>query len=111
MTGSTTIWVRSQFIAFHRWKDAPIEVAFLRQWHRHVFHVQLELNVNHLERAVEFFMLKEELNKLLSTWENGCWEYSCETFATYIAQHFQENYDVRCVSVSEDNENGACVYA
>jgi hypothetical protein len=33
------IQVRTSFVGVHQWKDAPDEVAFLRNLHRHVFKV------------------------------------------------------------------------
>lgn len=102
----TTVWVTTRFIGFHRWKDAPDEVAFLREWHRHVFHVRLEVPVRHDNRDVEFLLLKQKLENYISdTYSTRKFEYSCEQIANNLLVQFQ----ARECQVSEDGENGATV--
>lgn len=99
-----TVWVTSSFTGFHCWKDAPEKTEFLRNWHRHIFHVKLGVQVNHGDREVEFFDLKERLDSFLQT--NYHLEYfyeSCEQIAEQIINRFQASF----VEVSEDGENGA----
>lgn len=100
-----TVFCTTQFEGFHRWPDAPDEVAFLRERHRHIFHVRLEVEVNHDDRNIEFILLKRRLDEHIagnlrrvntSTW-------SCETWARDIAEAF----DAVRVEVSEDGENGS----
>lgn len=108
-TSLTIIWVRTQFVAFHRWPEAPNEVAFLRDFHRHVFHVELSVVVGHDDREVEFFTLKKALDEVLCLHFEGTYSRkSCEQFAKDIAGWF--NYlTVGKITVSEDGENGATV--
>lgn len=108
----TYVWVTSHFAGFHRWKDAPEKVAFLRDWHRHVFHVKLSVCVSHANREVEFFILKEKLDNVLQTeFNQQRFELSCESIALKIIELMQvdEDIDVASCEVSEDNENGATV--
>lgn len=113
-TLTTMVWVRSQFVGFHRWKDAPDEVAFLRDWHRHIFYVRMGVQVCGLNREQEFFTLKGKLDLYLNSvfvnhgsLKNNRFEYSCEQ----IAHMIQKTFDAMLVEVSEDGENGATVFA
>lgn len=100
------VWVRSTFEAFHRWVDAPADVAFLRNYHRHLFHIKVGMEVTHLNRSIEFFQFKRKLDIFLSEeYESQCMEKSCEMIATEILTHF----DAFFVEASEDNENGATI--
>jgi hypothetical protein len=100
------IVVKTQFVAFHRYKDAPEVVRFLREWHRHVFHVELYLDVD-VSRQLEFFMVKETLNEFLkANYEDRFFEFSCEEIAEDILFYFHQAREAR---VYEDNENGAVV--
>lgn len=103
----TTVFVTTKFMAYHRWKDAPPEVSFLRYWHRHLFHVRVDVPVSHGNRDVEFFTLKEKLQQhLRDVWEGTRFEFSCEQIADALLAKF----DAFKVEVSEDGENGATVY-
>ena len=111
---STQVLVRTQFEGFHFWKDAPNEVAFLRDLHRHMFHVEVLMTVEHSDRAVEIIMLKRYVDKICSSLteiikQNGL---SCEDIAHHIAKKVIEKYipDICIVQVLEDNENGGTVY-
>jgi len=109
------VYVRTTFEGYHRWADAPEAVAFLRHWHRHLFHVQLDVHVEHNDRDVEFFILQRELNRFIDdTFQPQGpmrFEFSCEMIAEQIIAHFHEKleYKVHSCEVSEDGENGAVV--
>lgn len=104
-----SITVSNQFIAFHRWDEAPDEVAFLRQWHRHVFKVRTTVEVSHANRQEEFFIVQRAVQELIDGLEGQYVLYSCEQIAELIAQHMQgvKGYILREVAVSEDGENEA----
>jgi hypothetical protein len=102
----TMVWVRTQFTGFHRWKDAPDEVAFLRDWHRHVFHVRLGMQVTELDREVEFFQLKAKVDSYLAAYDGFRFEMSCEQLAALL----QRDFGAVLVEVSEDGECGATVF-
>lgn len=106
----TTVFFTLQFEGFHCWAKCPIEeVSFLRDRHRHMFHVRGEKQVFHDDRDVEFIMLKNEvaayLAQLYPKGEMG--STSCEM----VAEHLLEVFDLVSCEVSEDGENGAVAYA
>ena len=100
------VWITTDFTAFHRWEDAPEEVQFLREWHRHLFKVKVELKVTHSDRDVEFLILKRKVDQYINLWfAHSKFEYSCE----HIAESLLDHFDAYSVTVSEDGENGATV--
>lgn len=109
---ATRVFVRTGFTGFHRWPEAPTEVAFLRNLHRHVFFVELIVNVT-ADRQVEFYLLQAELNKVCAQIILPALAkdqtLSCESMATMIFSHFSKTYLVYRVQISEDNENGAYI--
>lgn len=108
-----SIVVRSQFVAFHRWKDAPDVVAFLRDYHRHVFKVEVHLAVTHADRQLEFFIVQRDLNDiLLHNFEGTRFEASCECVARSIMEKmeaYKAYTSIFKVVVSEDGENDGVV--
>ena len=108
MTGDKTmaVWVKTSFTGFHRWKDASAEVAYLRDWHRHVFHVRVMVEVTHDNRDVEFHLLKGKVDQYLKEdYADQHFEASCEQ----IAVNLLDRFNAALVEVSEDGENGATV--
>lgn len=107
------IIVRGQFEFCHRYADAPEEVAYLRNLHRHMFNYEVELEVFHDDRELEFIMVKHMIESYL----NDCKSFwldttSCEQMAKFIGSHLRNLYGFErdlSVSVFEDNENGAKV--
>lgn len=117
---SMTTTIRTQFEGIHRYPDAPDEVSFLRYPHRHMFHVDVELDVFDDDREIEFIMVKHKLNKWLDSHKdlNGVIQMgstSCEQMAKQVIA-FVDTIILsglpRCVIVTvwEDNENGATAY-
>jgi hypothetical protein len=113
----TAIVVRTQFEGLHHWPEAPDEVAFLRSPHRHVFHVQLELHVEHDDRELEFILVRRALDKYLATFTEVsvagvATRGSCEDIAKLVVDWASEKYGswraLEC-TVTEDGENGARV--
>lgn len=105
------IFVTTRFEGFHRWEDAPEEVAFLRSLHRHIFHVRAEKEVAHDDRQIEFILLKRRIDadiaQIQSSPQKSHETWSCEQWARYlIAREFLSKCEV-----SEDGENGAVVEA
>lgn len=106
-----TVWATTQFEGFHRWPNAPTEVEFLTNRHRHMFHVRVEVEVFHDDRDVEFITLKRQVEDILQD-ELGP-DYhevgSCEMVAEGLADTLERVYDYQVVSVevSEDLENGS----
>ncbi len=114
------IYIQTQFVGYHRWDDAPEEVAFLRNIHRHIFHVKVSVPVKHNNRDIEFFMLKQLIDDFIENHivhpalagdgNMGSCEMIGEQIAIYTHKHYQFKYnDIVSVEVSEDSENGAII--
>jgi hypothetical protein len=101
-----SVIVRTTFQGFHRYKNAPEEVKFLRDWHRHLFYVEVWFKVEGDNREIEFFIAKRHIDVYLQQYRDQQFEYSCEQLAERIlnALRVDQAYKVR---VFEDNENGS----
>ena len=103
-------WIvaKTQVEFIHCWPEAPEEVKFLRDPHRHMLHIECKMSVKHNDRDLEFIMVKRQIEELL---KNKKWELrtSCEDVAEYLIDAIQYCYGKRkvVVSVFEDGENGA----
>lgn len=107
------IIVRGDYEFSHLYADAPEEVAYLRNLHRHMFNYEVELEVYHDDRELEFIMVKHNIEEFIAhRFENWSILTSCEQMAISIGQWLQIKYGFErelTVSVFEDNENGAKV--
>ena len=90
------------------------EVSFLSDPHRHLFKIQLKKRVTHTDRDIEFIIFKRDvLNYLYNNYYfdsqriHDFGSKSCDMIATELLTEFVCEY----VSVFEDGENGAEVYA
>ena len=61
MSKQTSILIKTSFEGFHKYENAPEEVAFLRVLHRHTFNVEVEMETFHNDREIEFIMVQHEL--------------------------------------------------
>ena len=112
-TDNMSVWVTFQVEGTHCYPQALtdpslVDVAFLGHPHRHVFHFEVELSVDHDDRDVEFILLKRELLSLY----NGVMSadsQSCEMMAKKLAAYIDSAYPGKLITikVSEDGENGA----
>ena len=109
MIEQTSIWVTFQKEGIHCYPDAPEEVAYLRQPHRHVFHFKVKTEVFHDDRELEFHMLKNELQALYTDDILKLDYLSCEMMARELAEYIKSKNPDRnfYVDVSEDGECGA----
>lgn len=112
MSKSTHVIVRGQYEGVHQYPEAPEEVAYLRHPHRHLFHYEVEMEVFHDDREIEFILLKHEVDEFV---QHHQWptRVSCEQMATSIGQWIQMAHGFNrylSVSVFEDNENGAKIF-
>lgn len=130
----TSIFVSTQFEGMHCYPNAPQEVAFLVNMHRHMFHVTLQLEVFHNERELEFFLVKRALDAFIKKMTESRFTSditlaaSCETMAEDIMNWVLRTYALEIVlygedtvqerkvivrkvsvEVSEDGENGSIV--
>jgi hypothetical protein len=112
----TFITVRTQFQGIHRYPNASKinpRIAFLEVPHRHLFKVEVTISVSHLDRELEFFLVKWALEEFI---EDGDMNNKiCEMIGTDILdQHLLPLYgDDRYykIIVSEDGESdGVVVY-
>lgn len=127
------IIVKFQAEGIHCFPEAPNEVAYLRQPHRHMFHFEVTLEVFHNDREIEFILLKNELQWEMKQYLNTqrrLWEhprqgeesvlprFSCEDLAEYLAKYINRMYPAKfpngkrrkragAIEVYEDDENGA----
>lgn len=116
MTTKTYIKVRTQFEGWHRYPDAgqiDTRIEFLEHPHRHIFKVEVKISVDHLDRELEFFLVKWDIESFI---KNGSQDHkSCEMIATDILNYLMSNpkygsareYEI---VVSEDGESDGIVH-
>lgn len=108
---STWIFVTFQKEGIHRWPDADKfpGIEFLAHPHRHMFHFEVQMEVYHDDRDVEFIQLKRWLERLFDDGTLELNHKSCEMLSDDLAEKIQERYKGRKlrIIVSEDNENGS----
>lgn len=96
-------------VGFHRWPNAPEEVCFLRNNHRHIFQIKCKLPVGDLDREKEIFIeTKKQQEMLFSEFGNPCLfgSMSCEHIAEYLMEN---NPDMMSCEVLEDGKGGGMV--
>jgi len=107
------IWaiIKTSFEGYHQWVEAPNDVAFLRNIHRHLFYVELWIEQKHTQRDIEYITAKKELNNVCQHERDLSTNQSCEDIATEIKNYYQKKYPDRKIKVYifEDNENGTLV--
>lgn len=105
---SMRVFARTRVEGFHFWKDAPPEVEFLRVRHRHLFGVEVEVEVAHDDRDVEFIIMKREIERYFAEHPIDGPE-SCELIAVRLRDHLaaSRGWRVRRITIDEDGENGA----
>jgi hypothetical protein len=110
---STFIKVRTEFEGFHYYPNAGSidpRIKFLENEHRHMFKVDVKISVTHLDRELEFFLVKWALQEFIQSGNQN--HKSCEMIATDILNnHLLPKYGQRYyeVVVSEDNESDGIV--
>lgn len=111
------IWITTQKEGYHYWRDAPKEVSFLRNVHRHIFHFKVFVEfLNHNDREIEFFLLARDVKQCLSQiWAtnnifdiNKVNPLSCEMMADELYNKLKIKYHDRDIKieVNEDQQNG-----
>ena len=105
--------VKLQIEWIHQREWCPIEqVSFLRDKHRHIFHVKAIKEVFHWDRDIEIIMFKRDIEEYLydKYYYNAgriCLfgNMSCEMIAIELIKKF----DLVSCEILEDNENGSLV--
>lgn len=105
---NTTVETYNEIIGYHCWKNAPDEVAFLRNPHRHRFEIRCWFEVSDDDREIEIFMQERKIKTFLVGKfgeEMNLGYLSCEMLAKMLINEF------KCVScqVLEDGKGGAYV--
>lgn len=110
----TLIKVRTEFEGFHHYPNAGTidpRIEFLQHTHRHIFKVDVTISVSHLDRELEFFLVKWKLQEFIDAGDQN--HKSCEMIATDILEnHLIPSYgDNRFyeIIVSEDGESDGIV--
>lgn len=111
---NTYITVRTEFEGFHFYPNAETidpRIKFLENEHRHMFKVEVTISVTHLDRELEFFLVKWALQEFIKSGNQN--HKSCEMIATDILeQHLIPTYGSNRyydVIVSEDGESDGIV--
>ena len=114
-----TIFVRFQKEGIHKYPAAATDpalatgdeydVSFLATPHRHIFHFEVTVEVEHSDRAIEFIQFKRWLENLYKGGTLALDYKSCEMIAEDLYEVIATRYPDRTIhiEVSEDNENGA----
>lgn len=107
MLGKKFIFITTQFEGFHQYPNAPYEVSFLKNKHRHIFKLKIWISVNHNDRELEFIMFKWFIDKLIQ--KNNFNNMSCEMISDELYEKINKEYPSREVRIelSEDGENGS----
>ncbi len=110
MPSKSKTWIRvyGQFEAIHCWPNAPKSEFYLVHPHRHLFCVELRIEVKHDDRELEFYAVKKWLAETVLNMPKLLTD-SCEMYAKKIATFFEHDYGMGrslVVSVSEDGLEG-----
>ena len=110
----TFIKVRTEFEGFHFYPGAgniDPSIKFLENMHRHIFKVEVKISVNHLDRELEFFLVKWKLNDFVKGGKMN--HKSCEMIATDILNlhliPFYGHDRYYEIVVSEDGESDGII--
>jgi hypothetical protein len=103
---------------FHAWPTAPDRRAYLRDQHRHLFHIRVAVSVEHGDREIEIHDLMDEVRHTIEPFEVGARTHytfgamSCEHLSEYVAMRLASRLDLDFstrridVEVLEDGEAG-----
>lgn len=110
----TCIKVRTDFEGYHFYPgagDIDPRIRFLENEHRHMFKVEVKISVDHLDRELEFFLVKWDLQDYLKN--SNMNHKSCEMIATDILElHLLPKYGKNRyyeIVVSEDGESDGII--
>jgi hypothetical protein len=110
----TFIKIRTEFEGFHYYPNAGSidpRIKFLENEHRHMFKVEVKISVTHLDRELEFFLVKWALQEFIKDGKMN--HKSCEMIATDILEkHLIPAYGSDRyyeIVVSEDGESDGII--
>jgi len=104
------VCVKNSIVMCHAYPHALEKVSFLRNQHRHVFHVQTCIEVHHGNREIEFFDLQDKVQSILDMFkeDNNGSVFNCEDITLNVSHTLDTLYHgtrKMNIEVSEDNEN------
>lgn len=110
----TNIVITLQVEGQHRWESCSIpEMAFLKDFHRHIFYLEIEKSIENLDREIEIIKFKREVSDYIQSkfydGQLGMCNFgnmSCEQIGVLLLEVFH----LYAVTVKEDNENGSKTY-
>ena len=115
------IWITFRREGIHRYPAAAtdpalctageMDVSFLANAHRHIFHFRVWIDVFHNDRDLEFIQFKRWLDGLYSKDILELDFKSCEMIADDLYVQIAQRYPERAVwiEVAEDGENGCLI--
>lgn len=102
------LFVRFRRAGFHHWPNPISGREYLRERHRHQFHVEVKMVAQHDDREVEFHDLLDAARALFPGGELG--SQSCEMMARKLAAALADEFGRSvAVTISEDGECGSTV--
>lgn len=111
---NTFIKIRTEFEGYHFYPGAAEidnRIKFLENEHRHIFKIEVKISVTHLDRELEFFLVKWALQDFIKSGKMN--HKSCEMIATDILEnHLIPIYGTDRyyeVVVSEDGESDGII--
>lgn len=116
------IWVTFRKEGIHRYPAAAtdpnlctageMDVSFLANAHRHIFHFRVAIDVFHNDRDIEFIQFKRWIEALYNKDILQLDFKSCEMIADDLHDQIAARYPNRAVviDVSEDGENGCVIH-
>lgn len=122
MENKSFIWVTFQKEGIHRYPAAAtdpklktgdwLDVSFLGDPHRHIFHFRVEMEVFHDDRDVEFIQAKRIMESFYTDGTININHMSCEMLARALHKQCAARWPDRdyVIEVSEDGENGCRIY-
>lgn len=115
---NTFIIVKFELEGVHRYPKAPPAVSYLRSPHRHMFHIEIGIQVFHEDRELEFIQVKNYLQDRCRNYFGvhvaGRSTKSCEQIAEAIRKIVLRDYPheprrLVHVQVMEDGESGVYI--
>ena len=106
------ITVKNQFDDIHCYPNAPEEVNYLKNLHRHTFMLESKIEVFHEDRELEFYMVKDFIDSIIPELKQLVSAKSCENIAVFILNSLKNKYGSNRyyeISCSEDGWNKATV--
>lgn len=103
--------IQFEIEGLHNYPDAPEQVNFLKNSHRHTFTIKAGYSVNDLNREKEIFIQRDILKEYLNEAFGMPCQFknmSCEMIATELLEFGQEDGMIWC-EVWEEKTGGARV--